>query len=64
MFVRIAGAQINQVVGDLAGNRDRILQAMAWAAEEGADILALPELAVTGYPPEDLLLRDDFISAE
>ncbi len=63
MFVRIAGAQINQVVGDLAGNRDRILQAMAWAAEEGADILALPELAVTGYPPEDLLLRDDFISA-
>ncbi|MEE9534269.1 MAG: nitrilase-related carbon-nitrogen hydrolase, partial [Acidimicrobiia bacterium] len=63
MFVRIAGAQINQVVGDLAGNRDRILQAMAWAEEEGADILALPELAVTGYPPEDLLLRDDFISA-
>ena len=63
MFIRVAGAQLNQVVGDLAGNRDRILEAMAWAQQQEADVLALPELAVTGYPPEDLLLRDAFIAA-
>ena len=63
MFIRIAGAQLNQVVGDLRGNRDRILEAMAWAQDQEADVLALPELAITGYPPEDLLLRDSFISA-
>ncbi len=63
MFIRIAGAQLNQVIGDFPGNRDRILEAMTWAQEQEADVLALPELAVTGYPPEDLLLRDAFISA-
>ena len=63
MFIRIAGAQLNQVIGDFPGNRDRILDVMAWALEQEADVLALPELAVTGYPPEDLLLRDAFISA-
>ena len=63
MFIRVAGAQLNQVVGDLGGNRDRILEAMAWAQDQEADVLALPELAITGYPPEDLLLRDSFISA-
>ncbi|MBT8164011.1 MAG: NAD+ synthase [Acidimicrobiia bacterium] len=63
MFIRIAGAQLNQVIGDFPGNRDRILDAMAWAQEQEADVLALPELAITGYPPEDLLLRDSFIKA-
>ncbi|MBT8215611.1 MAG: NAD+ synthase [Acidimicrobiia bacterium] len=63
MFIRVAGAQLNQVIGDLAGNRDRILDAMAWAQDQDADVLALPELAVTGYPPEDLLLRESFIAA-
>ncbi|MDH3607447.1 MAG: NAD+ synthase, partial [Acidimicrobiia bacterium] len=63
MFIRIAGAQLNQVIGDFSGNRNRILDAMAWAQEQEADVLALPELAVTGYPPEDLLLRDAFIEA-
>lgn len=63
MLVRLAGAQLNQTVGDLAGNRDRIRHAMEWAESQGCDLLAVPELAVTGYPPEDLLLRDDFISA-
>jgi NAD+ synthase (glutamine-hydrolysing) len=63
MFIRIAGAQLNQVIGDFPGNRDRILDAMAWAQEQEADVLALPELAITGYPPEDLLLRDSFIEA-
>ena len=62
-FIRVAGAQIDLTVGDLEGNRDRILAAMSWAESEGADILLLPELAVTGYPPEDLLLRDDFLDA-
>jgi len=63
MFIRMAGAQLNQVIGDFSGNRNRILDAMAWAQEQEADVLALPELAVTGYPPEDLLLRDAFIEA-
>jgi NAD+ synthase (glutamine-hydrolysing) len=63
MFIRIAGAQLNQVIGDFPGNRNRILEAMTWAQEQEADVLALPELAITGYPPEDLLLRDSFIDA-
>ncbi len=49
------------VVGDLAGNEQRILSAMARAEDRGADVLVLPELAITGYPPEDLLLREGFI---
>jgi NAD+ synthase (glutamine-hydrolysing) len=60
--LRIAGAQINLTVGDIDGNVDRILSAMEWAEESDADVLLLPELAVTGYPPEDLLLRDEFIT--
>ena len=55
--MRLALAQINAVVGDLDGNRERILSALADARDESADIVLLPELAVTGYPPEDLLLR-------
>ncbi len=60
-FLRIAGAQINLVVGDIDGNLARILEAMERAEEAEADVLLLPELAITGYPPEDLLLRDAFI---
>ncbi len=63
MSFRIAGAQINPTVGDLDQNRRRILQAMEWAESKEADLLVLPELAVTGYPPEDLALRDDFLRA-
>ncbi len=59
--LRIAGAQINLTVGDLDGNTERIADAMAWAEEARADLLLLPELAITGYPPEDLLLRDAFV---
>jgi NAD+ synthase (glutamine-hydrolysing) len=62
-FIRVAGAQINLVVGDLDGNVERILAAMAWAEDRQADVLLLPELAVTGYPPEDLLLRRRFAEA-
>jgi NAD+ synthase (glutamine-hydrolysing) len=60
-FLRVAGAQINLGVGDLDGNEQRILDAMEWAADVQADVLLLPELAVTGYPPEDLVLRPGFV---
>jgi NAD+ synthase (glutamine-hydrolysing) len=49
-------------VGDIAGNEHRIAETMAWADGERADILLLPELAINGYPPEDLVLRPDFVS--
>ena len=61
--MRLALAQINTVVGDLEGNRRRILAALDDARGEGADLALLPELAVTGYPPEDLLLRPAFVRA-
>ncbi len=61
--MRIALAQINPVVGDLDGNRARILAWLAQAKSAGADLVLFPELAVTGYPPEDLLLRPGFIRA-
>ena len=50
-------------MGDIAGNEARIAEAIAWARGEGARILLLPELAICGYPPEDLVLRDDFVEA-
>jgi NAD+ synthase (glutamine-hydrolysing) len=61
--VRLALAQINTTVGDLDGNRARILARLSEAKESGADIALFPELAVTGYPPEDLLLRPSFVRA-
>ena len=61
--MRLALAQMNTVVGDLDGNRDRILQRLAEARTAGADLVLFPELAVTGYPPEDLLLRPGFLRA-
>ncbi len=60
---RVAGAQLDFVVGDLSGNEAKILDAMAWAEQRAADVLVLPELAVCGYPPEDLVLREGFIDA-
>ncbi|MBF0569258.1 MAG: NAD+ synthase [Candidatus Omnitrophica bacterium] len=61
MVVRIALAQINTTVGDLAGNRDKVLDFVRRAKNAGADLVACPELAVTGYPPEDLLLKEHFV---
>lgn len=58
--MRIAIAQINCVVGDLAGNAGRILDAAVRAHAAGASLMVTPELALSGYPPEDLLLRNDF----
>ncbi len=59
----MAGAQINLCVGDIDGNVAMILEAMRWAGSVDADLLLLPELAVCGYPPEDLLLRHGFVDA-
>jgi len=61
--MRLALAQINPVVGDLAGNRALILERLEEAKDRGADLVLFPELAVTGYPPEDLLLRPGFVRA-
>ncbi len=59
--LRVALAQLNPVVGDLRGNVERIVAAMSDAEAQGCDLLAVPELAITGYPPEDLLLRPSFV---
>ena len=59
--LRVALAQLNTVVGDFAGNTELMLDAARRAADAGADLVACPELALTGYPPEDLLLRAPFI---
>ncbi|HEU5477476.1 MAG TPA: NAD+ synthase [Gaiellaceae bacterium] len=61
--MRLALAQIDPVVGDLEGNRDLILRRIEDARVAGADLVVLPELVVTGYPPEDLLLRPGFVRA-
>jgi NAD+ synthetase len=61
--MKIAVAQLNAIVGDLAGNADRIAEAGRIGREQGASLLVTPELSICGYPPEDLLIRDDFCDA-
>jgi len=61
--VRVALAQIDTFVGDIDGNAGRVAAALADAAEAGADVTLVPELAISGYPPEDLLLRPAFAAA-
>jgi NAD+ synthase (glutamine-hydrolysing) len=63
MALRVAGAQLNLTVGDISGNEEKIAAAMKRAADAGADVLVVPELAIPGYPPEDLVLRRDFVEA-
>jgi NAD+ synthase (glutamine-hydrolysing) len=60
--VKIALAQVNPTVGDLAGNRGLVEEAAAKAAGAGADVVVLPELVLTGYPPMDLLERRGFVA--
>jgi NAD+ synthase (glutamine-hydrolysing) len=60
--LRVAAAQLDLVVGDIEGNAARILDAYAAAEAADVDLVAFPELAVTGYPPEDLLLRPAFVA--
>ncbi len=59
--LRIAMSQINVTVGDFAGNTQKILDAIAEARSFGVDIITFPELAICGYPPEDLLFKPQFI---
>jgi len=61
--LRVGIAQINAVVGDLDGNAQRVLDAYDAAVDEGCDLVVFPELVITGYPPEDLLLRPAFVAA-
>ena len=60
---RLALAQLNLTVGDLPGNTARMVEYLHLARESGADMVAFPELAITGYPPEDLLFKKSFIDA-
>lgn len=60
--VRIAMAQMNATVGDLEGNTHKIIEGVKRAKTENADIVTFPELAITGYPPLDLLLKPQFLS--
>jgi NAD+ synthase (glutamine-hydrolysing) len=59
--VRVALSQLNQTVGDLLGNTDRMRAGLERAEIAGADVVVFPELAVTGYPPEDLVLKPQFV---
>jgi NAD+ synthase (glutamine-hydrolysing) len=61
--LRVAGVQLENVVGDLAGNADRIVEGMHWAEEQDADVVVFPELALTGYPLADLVARGEFVDA-
>jgi len=60
--LRVALSQLDTVVGDVDGNVGRVVEAMARAEDAGADLVAFPELTVTGYPPEDLLLKPAFVA--
>ncbi len=62
MVLRVAMAQLDMVVGDLEGNVARILEGLEHAEAAGAQICVFPELAITGYPPEDLLLKSSFVA--
>ena len=59
--IRLAMAQINPTVGDLQGNTSKIIEYIKRSRDQKADIVAFPELAVTGYPPEDLVLKPQFV---
>ena len=61
-MLKLALAQINTTVGDLAGNTRKILEYTAQAKKAGARLVVFPELALCGYPPEDLLLKKHFVA--
>ncbi len=59
--IRFAMAQVNPTVGDLQGNKEKIIKSISDARSLGCDVVILPELVLTGYPPEDLLLKPQFV---
>ena len=59
--MRLAIAQVNPTVGNLAGNRQLVEEAAAKAVSKRADLVVLPEMVLTGYPPMDLMERDGFV---
>ncbi len=61
--VRLALAQLNMTVGDIEGNTRKLVETIERARAQGANLVLFPELAISGYPPEDLLLKPDFIEA-
>ena len=61
-WLRAALCQLNPVVGDLSSNVERVVKALGRAEELGADVAVFPELVITGYPPEDLLLKPGFVA--
>src|ERR687884_1120115 len=61
--LRVALAQLNTTVSDIDGNAAKIADAIARARDAGAQLVVVPELALTGYPPEDLLLKTHFVDA-
>ncbi|NLC42706.1 MAG: NAD+ synthase, partial [Clostridiales bacterium] len=61
--MKIALAQINPIIGDLGGNKEKILSFIDQARMQNAELVVFPELALTGWPPKDLLLRKEFIQA-
>ena len=62
-LLRVASCQLNPIVGDLDGNVDAVLDALVQAEDSGCDVAAFTELVITGYPPEDLLLKPGFVAA-
>jgi NAD+ synthase (glutamine-hydrolysing) len=62
-MVRMALAQLNLTVGDVSGNAARLIEALRWARGTGAQVFVAPEMAITGYPAEDLLLKRSFLDA-
>ena len=60
--MKIAIAQPNPTVGDLSGNRKKVEEAVARASDAGAELVVLPEMVLTGYPPMDLLSREGFVN--
>ena len=62
-MVQVALAQLNFTVGDIDGNTARVVESIEWARRAGAQVLAVPELAICGYPPEDLVYKRGFVEA-
>ncbi|MCX6987686.1 MAG: NAD+ synthase [Chlamydiae bacterium] len=61
--MKVLMSQLNPTIGDIAGNTKKIIECLSSARDQGIDVVLFPELAICGYPPEDLLLRKGFVAA-